>query len=135
MLSKSKFTRGINCQKSLWLYVHKKEERVIDDATQSIFAQGTDVGELARQYFPNGKMVLNGVADDFLHIIVIPSENNELLGNCYSFTSDNLETTWRKTIVNQTKFRIIDSRQILQMIENIPDYSGHVDYLKSRYLD
>lgn len=58
MLSKSKYTRGINCQKSLWLYVHKKEEQVISESTQSIFARGTNVGELAQQYFLNGKMAV-----------------------------------------------------------------------------
>ena len=58
MLSKSKFTRGIICPKSLWLYVNKREERLIDEATMSIFAQGTDVGELARQYFPGGRMAM-----------------------------------------------------------------------------
>src|SRR5271157_4019776 len=58
MLSKSKFTRGINCQKSLWLYFYKYEERIVDEGTQTVFAQGTDVGELARHYFPDGKMAV-----------------------------------------------------------------------------
>lgn len=58
MLSKSKYTRGLNCQKSLWLYVHKKDEQVISESTQAIFARGTNVGELAQQYFPNGKMAV-----------------------------------------------------------------------------
>ncbi|MEI6697249.1 MAG: DUF2779 domain-containing protein [Bacteroidota bacterium] len=58
MLSKSKYTRGMNCQKSLWLYVHKKDEREVDEAIQAIYARGTSVGELARDYFPNGKMAV-----------------------------------------------------------------------------
>jgi hypothetical protein len=58
MLSKSKFTRGMNCQKSLWLYVNKKEERFIDAATQAIFSRGTNIGVLAQQYFPDGKMAV-----------------------------------------------------------------------------
>ena len=33
MLSKSKYTRGINCQKSLWLYIHKSEERFVSEAS------------------------------------------------------------------------------------------------------
>jgi len=61
MLSKSRYTRGCNCPKSLWLYVHKKEEQVIPDFTQAIFAMGTSAGELARDYFPGGKLaVLEG---------------------------------------------------------------------------
>ena len=58
MLSKSKYTRGMNCNKSLWLYVHKKDEQVIDATTQAIFTQGTNVGQLAQAYFPNGKMAV-----------------------------------------------------------------------------
>jgi len=58
MLSKSRFTRGINCPKSLWLYVHKKEEQVIPEATQAIFARGTSAGELAQNYFPDGKLAV-----------------------------------------------------------------------------
>lgn len=58
MLSKSKYTRGINCQKSLWLYVHKIEERQVSEASMAVMSQGTTVGELAREYFPGGKMAV-----------------------------------------------------------------------------
>lgn len=58
MLSKSKFTRGMNCQKSLWLYVHKKDKRIVDESSQAVLTRGTYVGELARQYFPNGKLAV-----------------------------------------------------------------------------
>lgn len=59
MLSKSKYTRGVNCHKSLWLYVHKKTEQVYSDATMAVFTRGTSVGELAQQYFPDGKTALH----------------------------------------------------------------------------
>ena len=55
--------------------------------------------------------------------------------NNYKFTENDLETTWRNSIIDQTKFKIIDSNKILQIIDNIPDYSKLTDYLKSRYLD
>jgi len=58
MFSKSKFTRGMNCQKSLWLYVHKNEERLVSEASLAVMAQGTSVGELACKYFPGGKMAV-----------------------------------------------------------------------------
>lgn len=58
MLSKSKFTRGMNCQKSLWLYVHKKDKRIIDEFSQAVLTRRTNLGELARQYFPNGKLAV-----------------------------------------------------------------------------
>jgi hypothetical protein len=56
MLSKSQYTRGTNCHKSLWLYKHKRNEQRINGATKAIFARGTSIGELAQQFFPNGKM-------------------------------------------------------------------------------
>ncbi|HOY32591.1 MAG TPA: DUF2779 domain-containing protein [Bacteroidales bacterium] len=58
MLSKSRFTRGINCPRSLWLFLNKRDEQVIPEATQAIFARGTSAGELARQYFPGGVLAL-----------------------------------------------------------------------------
>ncbi len=60
MLSKSKIVRGIRCQKSLWLNVHKSELSVVIPSQQAIFAQGTDVGVLAREYFPGGELALTG---------------------------------------------------------------------------
>lgn len=54
LLSKSKYVRGTNCPKSLWLYVHKKDQQVISDSSQIVFSRGTDVGILAQDYFPNG---------------------------------------------------------------------------------
>jgi len=58
MLSKSKYIRGMNCQKSLWLYVYKKDERLVNESSQAAFTRGTIVGELARDYFPHGKMAV-----------------------------------------------------------------------------
>ncbi len=58
MLSKSRFTRGSNCHRSLWLYAHKRSEQFIPEATQKIFARGTSAGELARDYFPGGRLAI-----------------------------------------------------------------------------
>ena len=60
MLSKSKFIRGENCQKSLWLYVHRPELAVIEDSRQTIMNRGTNIGVLARDYFPGGVMAVEG---------------------------------------------------------------------------
>ena len=60
MLSKSKYIRGINCHKSLWLYVHKKNEQKIPEDTQRVFSRGTNGGVLAQQYFPGGIMAVEG---------------------------------------------------------------------------
>jgi hypothetical protein len=58
MLSKSRFTRGSNCHRSLWLYHYKRQQQFIPEATQKIFARGTSAGELARDYFPGGHLAV-----------------------------------------------------------------------------
>lgn len=50
-LSKSKYVRGLQCPKQLWLDKYKPEEYYIDDATQNTFKTGNLVGDLAMQYF------------------------------------------------------------------------------------
>lgn len=57
-LSKSRYTRGIQCYKSLWLLTHSPEMRVeYDAAALSRFRTGHEVGELARNLYPNGVLV------------------------------------------------------------------------------
>ncbi len=54
-LSKSLYTRGLQCQKSLWLKKFKKEVLTVpDNSAQAIFQNGNEVGALACQLFPNG---------------------------------------------------------------------------------
>ena len=54
-LSKSQYIRGLQCHKSLWLYKNNPELRDTPDSSQeSLFNIGYDVGELAKQLFPNG---------------------------------------------------------------------------------
>lgn len=54
-LSKSLYTRGLQCVKSLWLKKYKKEVLALPDAsTEAIFETGNLVGDLACQLFPNG---------------------------------------------------------------------------------
>ncbi len=58
-LSKSKFLRGLQCHKSLWLYNYKRGLRTSsDESQQAIFDTGTNVGLLARKLFPNGKEII-----------------------------------------------------------------------------
>lgn len=55
-LSKSKYVRGLQCPKQLWLDKYKPEEYCVDKSTQSAFNTGNIVGDLARKYF--GKCTL-----------------------------------------------------------------------------
>lgn len=56
-LSKSKITEYLQCGKRLYLSVHHPELAKISSGMQSSFQIGHQVGELARQLFPDGMMV------------------------------------------------------------------------------
>jgi hypothetical protein len=58
MLSKSRYLKGLKCQKALWLNKYKKEEVVYSESTQHVFSVGNTVGDLAQDYFPNGALAL-----------------------------------------------------------------------------
>ncbi len=57
-LSKSLYTRGLQCVKSLWLKKYNKDVLTEpDDYAKAIFAAGNKVGDLACELFPNGKEI------------------------------------------------------------------------------
>ena len=63
-LSKSRFQKGLQCEKALWLTVHRRHCATLPSESQRwIFDQGSEVGELARGLFPGGVEV----AEDHLH--------------------------------------------------------------------
>ena len=54
-LSKSTFIRGLQCEKSLYLYKHHyRLKDPTPSSLQAVFDQGNDIGILAQQLFPNG---------------------------------------------------------------------------------
>lgn len=64
MLSKSRFQKGLQCEKALWLSVHRRDLAApVSESQQWVFDQGSEVGRLAQQLFPGGVEV----ADDHLH--------------------------------------------------------------------
>lgn len=56
-LSKSKLLSFRQCPKRLWLQTHRPELAEIDDATSSVMANGTHVGETFRETYPEGVLV------------------------------------------------------------------------------
>ncbi len=63
-ISKSQYIRGLQCHKSLWLLKHKKDLLdKPDQATESLFKTGHQVGEMAKQLFPNGTEIEFNGAD------------------------------------------------------------------------
>ena len=54
-LSKSTFIRGLQCEKSLYLYKHHyRLKDPTPSSLQPVFDQGTNIGLLAQELFPNG---------------------------------------------------------------------------------
>ncbi len=55
LLSKSRYLLGLQCPRLLWLHVNEPERiPAVDESTQFIFDQGHEVGNLAKQLFPDG---------------------------------------------------------------------------------
>lgn len=54
-LSKSRFQKGLQCEKALWLSVHRRDLAApVSESQQAVFDQGSEVGRLAQQLFPGG---------------------------------------------------------------------------------
>lgn len=63
-LSKSRFQKGLQCPRALWLSVHEPGSAApVTESKQWTFDQGTEVGMLAQQLFEGGVEV----ADDYRH--------------------------------------------------------------------
>lgn len=63
-LSKTRFQKGLQCEKALWLRVHRADLATeVTELQQWIFDQGHEVGLLARELFPGGVEV----AEDHFH--------------------------------------------------------------------
>jgi hypothetical protein len=58
-LSKSRFTKGLQCHKRLWWEVHEADapELRVDPLLRSVFERGHRVGDLARSYVPGGVLI------------------------------------------------------------------------------
>jgi hypothetical protein len=56
-LSKSRYMKGLQCYKALWFTTHKPELREESEAAAQAFAQGHEVGDLARDIFPGGVLI------------------------------------------------------------------------------
>jgi hypothetical protein len=89
--------------------------------------------EFMRQTLLVEQMVKVGIAEDYLHVVVIPAQNLDLLGNNYSFSTQDLKTTWNNCLHHQSKFKIIDSKTVFNFIAQLPEYNKLTEYLKARY--
>jgi len=70
-------------------------------------------------------------ADDYIHLHIIPSENNDLLLKTYPASGQNMENTWRSCVRDQSKYRIITPANLLAPLSN--QYGPLIKYLDTRY--
>ena len=88
-LSKSRYVAGVTCKKKLWLSCYRKDEAE-DMGNESIFNNGTKIGELARSLF--GDYVLINFTTNYEEMIEETKKQLENKSNIIceaSFSYDN----------------------------------------------
>jgi hypothetical protein len=71
-------------------------------------------------------------ADDYIHIHIIPKNNIELLEKKYKPDGKNMEDTWRGCLKNTEKYKIIDPKDLIKIL-NHQKYGDLIKYLNKRY--
>ena len=71
-------------------------------------------------------------ADNYLHLHLIPSENKDLLNNKYKCSNSDMESTWRKHLINKKKYQIISPKKNFTNVDK-EKYKDLIDYLTERY--
>lgn len=90
--------------------------------------------QLMRQTLWAEQLLLNKIpgleADDYLHIHVIPDENEELLKKLYPCSGRGMEETWRSCLNNQDKYVVVSPADLWD--EQNQDTEIY-NYLNQRY--
>jgi len=84
----------------------------------------------AEQMINNKKEIIK--ADNYLHLHIIPKENEDLLHKKYKCSGSDMESTWRNHLKDNTKYKIISPELFLKNIDK-EKYKGLIEYLKTRY--
>lgn len=71
-------------------------------------------------------------ADNFIHLHVIPKNNVDLLKKVYKCSGLDMEKTWRKQLIDQSKYLIISPESLLKGVDS-QRYKDLLAYLKIRY--
>lgn len=72
-------------------------------------------------------------SDNYLHIHIIPNENDELLHKRYKVSGKGMEESWREMLSDQSKYVIIDPAKLLEPVKSL--YPQLFTYLSKRYWD
>ena len=94
-----------------------------DNYKSSIYFQD-EFYKLTRQTLWAEQMIENKYdetikGDNFLHIVVCPNANKDMLSKKSSVSNMNLEDTWRNILNDNSKFMIIDNKKIIEALEYI----------------
>ncbi|MDP3918625.1 MAG: DUF2779 domain-containing protein, partial [Nanoarchaeota archaeon] len=92
LLTKSKFLLGLQCPSYLWRAVHEKEKLPEpDEQTKHIMSQGTKVGIMAQDLYPEGVVVSSNNFTGNLEVTKKLVEENKVIfeggfiaGDCYA---------------------------------------------------
>ena len=87
--------------------------------------------ECERQQQVRNKMTERLKADNYLHVPIIPSVNDELLLKNYKVKQKGIESSWHEMIADQSKYVIIDPKTL--MTPTITKYPELREYLSIRY--
>jgi hypothetical protein len=71
-------------------------------------------------------------AGDYIHVHIIPNENDELLYKRYKITKKPLRESWLDTLIYKEKYVIISPMDFIRTIDS-NKYSDLLNYLKNRY--
>lgn len=70
-------------------------------------------------------------ADDYLHIHVVPKDNQKLLDKLYKVSGMNMEDTWRSMLIDEQKYVLIDPQNLMHPLSS--SYMDLYAYLNKRY--
>ena len=71
-------------------------------------------------------------ADDYIHVHIVPSENDALLNKIYKVSQKPLKETWLDNLNNKGKYVLLSPMDFIKNIDN-KKYGELLDYLQNRY--
>ena len=72
-------------------------------------------------------------ADNYLHVHVIPAENNTLLDKVYKCSGKKMKKTWLGLIKDKNKYKVITPEEFMKPVITMRKYKALGDYLNKRY--
>jgi hypothetical protein len=73
-------------------------------------------------------------AEDYIHVHIIPNENDELLYKIYKISKKPLRESWLDNLKDREKYVIISPKDFMLNIDK-NKYSDLLNYLQNRYWD